>query len=209
MKKNIPFKKEIIFKDNVAEITSISLEHNLNKKENSVYGEFIISGEYKINQTSINTEPFFYELPFEISLDERYILKDARITIDDFYYEIVNDKILIINIEILIDKLEEKEIIIQEDTRENFDIQNNITEIKSQEIIQPRCIEKEDLFDNPIFNSLSDNDTYKSYSVYIIRENDTIESIIEKYEVDLEQLELYNDLKEIKLGDKIIIPSND
>jgi len=52
-------------------------------------------------------------------------------------------------------------------------------------------------------------ETFKSYTVYILREGDTIESIIEKYKVTKEELLDYNDLSEVKIGDKIIIPSND
>ena len=38
MKKIIPFKKDITFKTNLSEITSISLEHTLKSTKNSVYG---------------------------------------------------------------------------------------------------------------------------------------------------------------------------
>ena len=38
MKKIIPFKKDIIFKTNLAEITSISLEHTLKISEKIVNG---------------------------------------------------------------------------------------------------------------------------------------------------------------------------
>ena len=69
---------------------------------------------------------------------------------------------------------------------------------------EKRCIEEEV---SNIFNQVDSSETYKSYTIYIVRENDSIESIIEKYGVSKEQLEIYNDLSEIKLGDKIIIPS--
>ena len=36
MKKNVPFKKDLMFKTDVLEITSISLEHTLRIKENSL-----------------------------------------------------------------------------------------------------------------------------------------------------------------------------
>ena len=48
----------------------------------------------------------------------------------------------------------------------------------------------------------------KRYKIYIVKENDTIESIISKYSVSKELLDSYNDLSDIKLGDKIIIPTN-
>ena len=54
MKKIIPFKKNIIFKTNLAEIVSISLEHEIKKEDMEVKGNFIISGSYKISESSVN-----------------------------------------------------------------------------------------------------------------------------------------------------------
>ena len=39
-----------------------------------------------------------------------------------------------------------------------------------------------------------------------IREGDSLEQIISKYQITREELEKYNDLKELSIGDKIIIP---
>ncbi len=59
-----------------------------------------------------------------------------------------------------------------------------------------------------IFDSFDDKmENYASYKVYIVREEDTIESILVKYTIAREELEKYNNLKEIKIGDKLIIPS--
>lgn len=211
MKKVIPFKKEIIFESNIAEITSISLEHNLEIKDNSVIGSFDISGSYKMTLTSTITEDFNYNIPFEIALDERYLLDNAMADIDDFYYEILNDRVLSINIEVGIDEIEEIEMedkmpnIIEEskefeelNREESSDIEN------TQE--EKRCIEEENPISN-VFTSVSDVETYKSYTVYIVRENDTIESILTKYSVSKEELEVYNNLEELKIGDKLIIPN--
>ena len=92
-----------LFKTNLSEITSISLEHNLNKEGISeISGNFVISGQYKIADTSVDVEDFSYELPFSINLDEKYILDKAEIDIDDFYYEIVNDSVLSVNIDVIV-----------------------------------------------------------------------------------------------------------
>lgn len=213
MKKIVPFKKEIIFKDNLAEITSISLEHNFQLKEHSVTGEFIVSGEYKITSTSTNTESFSYNLPFEVSLDERYGLENANVDVDDFYYEIINDKVLSVNIEILIDQLVEKEVVTLEELNRNEKLnQDEIEFTKEVEPSEPekRCIEEEDVpAMGDIFNQIEESrNDYKSYSIYIVREGDSIETIMEKYNITKEELEDYNDLKELKIGDKIIIPCN-
>lgn len=204
MKKIIPFKKEIIFNTNLAEITSISLEHHLDIKEQSVIGTFDIIGTYKMNLSSTTTENFNYELPFEIALDERYILDCAIIDIDDFYYEVVNDRVLSIHIEVSIDNLEEK-IIEKEEQIVEIEERNNNIEQTSNNLEIERCIEEE----NPISSVLSSNEieTYKSYTVYIVRENDTVEGILMKYNITKEELEIYNDLEELKIGDKLIIPN--
>mgnify|MGYP005611644017 CR=1 FL=1 len=89
MKKIVPFKKDMLFNNNVSEITSISLEHDLKVKDsNTISGSFIINGEYKMSDSSFNTETFDFKLPCTINLDERYILDDLLIDIDDFFYEI-------------------------------------------------------------------------------------------------------------------------
>lgn len=172
MKKIVPFKKNIIFENTINEITSISLEHNLSHSNNLVEGTFIVSGEYKQAETSI-AEEFKHELPFTINIDEKYNLDNVIIDVDDFYYEIIDDSVLSVNIDVALDNLSEQEI---------------------------RCIEEE-----PVKNN-SNGETYQSYTVYIVRSGDTIESIIDNYNVTKDALLEYNDLTELKIGDKIIIP---
>lgn len=59
-----------------------------------------------------------------------------------------------------------------------------------------------------LFSSFKDSDeTFATYSVYIVRQNDTIESIMEKYQVSREDLDNYNDLSNLSIGMKIIIPT--
>ena len=134
MKNIIPFKKEVIFKTNISEITSISLEHTLSLENDKVQGNFIVNGEYKVSDSSTTVETFNLELPFEIIIDEKYDTKKAIIDIDDFYYEIVNNNVLSISIDVLIDKLEEKPII------EDFTL---IDETPNREIIEEEITENE------------------------------------------------------------------
>ena len=46
-----------------------------------------------------------------------------------------------------------------------------------------------------------------TYHVYIVKENDTIDDILNKYNVSREEVENYNDISSIKYKDKLIIPS--
>lgn len=59
-----------------------------------------------------------------------------------------------------------------------------------------------------LFTSLdSSEETFSTYSVYILRQEETVQSIIEKYHVSKEELESYNDLTNLSVGTKIIIPN--
>lgn len=250
MKKLVPFKKEIIFKSNLSEITSISLEHSLNiEDEHLISGEFIISGDYRMTDDSINTEVFSFNIPFDIHMDEKYVLDKAIIDINDFYYEIINSKILEVNIEVSIDKLEERTLIEEiEDVMEvelmdepivehyleedNYIEENNTLEDRSieesikEEIIkegvcemenkkeekidkleESRCIEEENIEVKSLFDNVTGEEEYSTYKVCIVREGDSLESIMMRYNISKEQMELYNNLSEIKIGDKLIIPS--
>ena len=185
MKKIVPFKKDILFKTNISEITSISLEHELNIDKNLIKGKFIVSGDY-INETT--KDKFSHELPFIVDLDEKYILDKANLDIDDFYYEIVGNNTLRVCIDVLIDNLDERKIEII-----------NERECIEEEVEPPKIEEKKK-------DTTEKEESYKSYTVYIVRENDNIDTIQKKYEITKEELEKYNDLTNIKIGDKIIIP---
>lgn len=59
-----------------------------------------------------------------------------------------------------------------------------------------------------LFSSFKDSsETFKTYYVYIVKEEDTLDSILSKYKMDKDSLLEYNDLSDIKAGSKIIIPS--
>lgn len=249
MKKNVPFKKEIVFKTNLSEITSISLEHTLHvadREENLITGEFIVSGDYKIADSSTNTESFNFQLPFDINMDDHYLLDHITVDIDDFYYEIINNNVLVVNIEVCIDKLQEKplleevkrvvselpeEPVIEEKREEVGEMFEEVREEEEDEMeeVIPVPVEVEtpatEVFEEvakpvnerittkqieSLFDSLDDSaETYSTYHVYIVRDGDTLEGILQKYSISRERLEPYNDLQELKLGDKLIIPATE
>lgn len=60
-----------------------------------------------------------------------------------------------------------------------------------------------------LFSSFKDSDeSFATYSVYIVRQNDTVELIMDKYQVTREELENYNDLSNLSIGSKIIVPTH-
>ena len=199
MKKIVPFTKEIPFDTNIAEINSISLERELNeKKEGLVSGKFIISGDYKMTDTSVSLDTFDYELPFNINIDKKYNIDNAEIDINDFYYEVLS-----VNIELAIDNIEEEEFMEPETIREAEEVSETCEEETSQE--SDRKVENI----KSLFDGLDENENYVVYKIHIVTENDTIESIANDYAVSREEISAYNDLSEIKIGDKIIIPANE
>lgn len=234
MKKIVPFKKDIIFKTNLAEITSISLEHSLRfLEEHLITGEFMVSGEYLMTDSSSDTEMFSYNLPFDIHLDEHYITDGAIVDINDFYYEIIDNNVLSVNIEVIIDKLEEKELVTLEEVLEEeleeelepvrkdtqtLDIDEEFEE-EAQVELEPVEPVKERVVPIDINETTEKIDVkvevkeeqanldYSTYRIYILREEDTLETVLTKYAITKEELEEYNNLNEIKIGDKLIIPS--
>ena len=238
MKKIIPFKKEIVFKTNLAEVTSISLEHSLHvENDQLVTGSFEVSGEYKISDNSATTDVFSFELPFDIEMDDRYDLSGCSVDIHDFYYEIINNSILAVNIEVSVSNFKEKPLIEEEEEEELQEVTRTITPLEadlvreeteptsegSEKIEEPeeifnkgRCVEEETPEDLPkerigtLFDSFDETkETYATYKVYIVREGDTLESILEKYSTTKEILEPYNQLSELQLGMKLIIPQTE
>lgn len=82
--------------------------------------------------------------------------------------------------------------------------------VKEEVITMEQESEKtEDASVGSLFSSFKDSDeTFATYSVYIVRHDETIESIMDKYQVTKEQLESYNNLANIEVGSKIIIPAS-
>lgn len=239
MKQIIPFKKELPFKTKVSDITSISLEREINVLDDGIVtGVFHITGDYKMNEGSINRENFSFDLPFDITLDPRYDVKTVSSDIEDFYYDVINEDTLKVSIDLYVEAeyLPESEIkeevieISDDDTREEMkdDVQediidygNNVDEDTILEV-EPIKIEKlDDIHEDKkegenreetidlgmdLFSNLDSTETYTTYYVYIVKEEDTVDKILIKYGITKEELESYNDITEIKPGDKVIIP---
>ena len=211
MKKLVPFKKDIVFDNNIDEINSISLEYEINEKKDSlITGKFMITGDYRMTSTSENLDRFDYELPFNINIDKKYYIDKAEVDISDFYYEVVNNKILSVNIELEVDNVEEREVEeVMDRCVEPEDIKYELKEVEEPDT----PLETTEIDGNEVVKSLFDNldagETYTTYKIHIVTENDTIESISMDYMVTKEQLENYNNLSDIKIGDKLIVPANE
>ena len=251
MKQIIPFKKDLPFKTKVSDITSISLERKIEILDGGIVtGTFYITGDYKMNEGSINREKFSFDLPFDITLDPRYDVSSVKADIEDFYYDVINEDTLKVNIDLYIeaeylpDTFLDNNILTEEDKSDNEmnDVQKedepveedrnimmesksdskndeNIEIEKDKEVTSEKIknddatmndsdIERNDVddFANDLFSNLDNTETYTTYYVYIVKEEDTIDKIISLYGVTKEDIENYNDITSIKPGDKVIIP---
>ena len=254
MKQIIPFQKELLFKTNVCEITSISLEHTLSLKEDDlISGEFHLFGDYKMTEGSINREKFDFKLPFDIALDARYDIDSIVIDIDNFYYEVVNDESLRIHIDVYVDGrkkdddvsdtigdedvfdddadmtscevVDRKDNDLKEDEgvhevvlkdverptvmiHEDDDIEESVQYQKANHYYLDDDEDKNHFKEFNIFENVDEADTYVTYHVYIVKDNDSIDTIMDKFGVSKEEILVYNDADDIKPGSKLIIPNH-
>ena len=63
--------------------------------------------------------------------------------------------------------------------------------------------------DNILSIASKSEETFVTYHIHLIKENETIESIMSQYQVSKDTLENYNDLSKFNLGEKLIIPCNE
>lgn len=197
MNKIIPFNKEIKFDENIGEITSIALDDTLKFIDsNTISGDLIVKGAHKYLDIE---EDFSYPIPTQIAVDDKYDTTKAKISIDDFYYEIINDNTLKVKIDLLLDDLffKEKEI---EPIVEEITVPDVREEIKEEK-------ESENITD--LFNETPIEKEYSIYRVCVVGMDDGIEDILNKYNITKEELALYNDINNVKPGVKLIIPSID
>ena len=228
MKKIINIKKEKEFPSMIGEVTAISLEHELKFVDDmDISGKLILSGKYKLTEASRIEEDFSYDIPVEIVLTELIDKDTSIIEISDFSYDVVDNNKLICNIEITVegveimfnddrecdeDPIEEKELEIPTKPVEEVSISRPINDLNENipneiEINTDDNIEKNDNTTDSLFFNINDsNETYGTFIVYMVRQNETINSIIEKYNTTIEEIEKYNDIKEINIGTKLIIP---
>ena len=198
MKMNIPYEKEIIFNTKIADITSISLEYEANVLDEDIEGEFIISGDYKIHELSVNKEPFKYRIPFNVSLTDDIIRDSIKYDINNFTYEVIDDDTLKVNIEFGIDyevvkdkiaKEENKEIEVKEAVTFNKEYEDN-KDTKERET--KATIELNNLLDDiELNNEISDNK---------LKDNEVADNNIEVKAKNTTENLTTNDNKEVVLN---------
>ena len=217
----IPFSKDIPFKSKIAEICSISLEEDVSINEKELLGDFIISGDYKNLDINVDTMPFNFVVPFSVELEKDIDLNTLKYEIYDFKYDVINEdslKVLIsfhVEADVLVDKhanlfekpleddliieeqINEDENIIRDDSSDNMNLDNQEENNDIREENKVSIISSHDL-----------EDDYITYHIHMVKINETIESISSEYKIDKDELIELNDITNINVGDKLIIPIN-
>lgn len=208
----IPFTKDIKFTSSISEITSISLEHEYTVNNDEILGNFILNGDYKTHELSVNKEHFEHVLPFRVDISSRIDRESVDLAIQDFTYEIKDSDTLKVNIEYSVNAVELKEEENKENNQKELfervedddtleDMLDNMDEITDED----RNVTEDDK--KTILESINEQDeSFVTYHIHIMQENDTIDTICTKYNTTSNILNEYNDLSTVAIGDKLIIP---
>ena len=212
--------KEFLFKSSIYEITSISIEDNHDINGSKIEGEFIISGDYRLHEISINKEDFCFKLPYTHELPSNINLDTVELEITDFNYEFNNNDELKVHVEYILTaeegiKLFESEAELNKfldnndaeiiDIKENTRAQNEVllTETK-EEVETPSKIDE-----NMILGSINEEEKYVKYHIHTVTMNDSIESITKEYNISLNTLKKYNTFENLELNMKLLIPDEE
>lgn len=227
MKETIEFKKDCMLKTYASSISDITLSHDYKILEDTIEGYFDVAGSYKATISSVETEDFFYTIPFTIALSSLIDKDSINLSIHDFSYETEKDVLhlkMVLDMEYtkLPEEVNNEEI---EETGENEmeEVNDAIDDyINEKDLLSPKDFHDEVMLDKTttiketnneitdnnmktIFNNVTEKE-YSKFKVYIMREEDTLDSILLKYNVKMDEITEYNDVENIHVGDKIIIP---
>lgn len=230
--------RDFLFKDSIFEITSISVEHDEDINGSNLEGDFIISGDYRLHEISINKEDFSFKLPFTHEIRSNVNLDTVNLEITDFTYELNNNDELHVHIEYivsgeqsLIEFADEKDLdeFLNKTDAEVVDLTEDeprFKEVSKEEILniaaedskkeekeEPKGEIKEDkpseISTNNIIGSINADETYVKYHVHTVMQNDTLEGILDKYKITLTELKKYNTFEALEVNMKLVIPENE
>ena len=230
--------RDFLFKDSIFEITSISVEHDEDINGSNLEGDFIISGDYRLHEISINKEDFSFKLPFTHEIRSNVNLDTVNLEITDFTYELNNNDELHVHIEYivsgeqsLIEFADEKDLdeFLNKTDGEVVDLTEDeprFKEVSKEEILNipaedSKKEEKEEskkeikedkpseISTNNIIGSINADETYVKYHVHTVMQNDTLEGILDKYKITLTDLKKYNTFEALEVNMKLVIPENE
>lgn len=230
--------RDFLFKDSIFEITSISVEHDEDINGSNLEGDFIISGDYRLHEISINKEDFSFKLPFTHEIRSNVNLDTVNLEITDFTYELNNNDELHVHIEYivsgeqsLIEFADEKDLdeFLNKTDAEVVDLTEDeprFKEVSKEEILnipaedskkeekeeskkEIKEEKKSEISTNNIIGSINADETYVKYHVHTVMQNDTLEGILDKYKITLTDLKKYNTFEALEVNMKLVIPENE
>ena len=212
--------KEFLFKSSIYEITSISIEDNHDINGSKIEGEFIISGDYRLHEISINKEDFCFKLPYTHELPSNINLDTVELEITDFNYEFNNNDELKVHVEYIL-TAEEGIKLFESEAELNKFLDNNDAEIidlkentrAQNEVLLPETKEETEtpskIDENMILGSINEEEKYVKYHIHTVTMNDSIESITKEYNISLNTLKKYNTFENLELNMKLLIPDEE
>lgn len=212
--------KEFLFKSSIYEITSISIEDNHDINGSKIEGEFIISGDYRLHEISINKEDFCFKLPYTHELPSNINLDTVELEITDFNYEFNNNDELKVHVEYIL-TAEEGIKLFESEAELNKFLDDNDAEIidpkestrAQNEVLLPETKEETEtpskIDENMILGSINEEEKYVKYHIHTVTMNDSIESITKEYNISLNTLKKYNTFENLELNMKLLIPDEE
>ena len=152
-----------------------------------------------------------------VELNKNIDINTLEYEVLDFSYDVKNDNILVVNISFhvsadvlrntsdifesvsndsdepisnLISSLDDEDDLDFDTSLDERKLDENITEIKTEDFINTSVFEED----------------YITYHIHFVKATETLESISKMYMISVEDLLKLNDIKEIGVGDKLIIP---
>ena len=143
MKESFKIEKELLFKHNIKDITSISLDRDYKVDNNVVNGNFLVNGEYKVHELSLNKEKFNFKIPFKYELNNDIDSNSINVEIINFVYDYSKDE-LIVNIEYEISG--DRKDVLEFDSEESLD---DFLKNREVEIIDTRNEDITEIIEEP------------------------------------------------------------
>lgn len=186
--------------------------------------DITIDPKYETKNCVVSIDDFSYEI-----INEENLKVNISVMLDDL--DIKDDPVE--TIEVVVpkeDKEEIEEVEVQDERKEKEftflegDVNDDLKELENLAKEKNISIKKEEVvsekksseeinvntdFSETLFQDIEEEKEFSIYRVYTVKEDDTIDIICDKFNTNKEILSDYNDLDNLVIGSKLIIPSND
>lgn len=185
--------------------------------EKKINFDITLDDKYDASKVTIDVDDFYYEI-----INDEYLRVHIDVKVDNLVYykkdiESITEEEAPSLVEIISDDKEEKEnkrneneVLkkVERNIKEDImidDANNETLKIKEEKKDDDK-LDISEITNNITSGFLGSEEKYSTYKVHIIRESETIKTVMEKYNVSKEELEKYNNLDNVILGTKIIVP---